>query len=125
MSRLLAAAALVVASLLALAPGVGAASEVAPPTLADALLIQSDVTHAPYLRLEGFVTNQSVYDVHNVRLHVEVLDTEGRRIAEASGWAFGDVLGGGRTYFIIALPAPGSTYRVTISSFDLLARRRG
>lgn len=71
------------------------------------------------------MTNQSVYDLQNVRLHVDVLDPEGRRIAEASGWAFGDALSGGRTHFAIALPALGSTYRVTISSFDLLARGRG
>ncbi len=84
MSRLLTAAALVVASLFALAPGAGAASEVAPSALADALLIQSDVTHAPYLRLEGIVANQSVYDLQNVRLRVDVLDPEGRRIADSS-----------------------------------------
>lgn len=97
----------------------------APPAAFVALLIPSDVTHSPYLRLKGFVTNQSAYDLQDVRLHVDMLDTEGRRITGASGWAFGNALSGGRPYFIVALLAPGSTYRICVSSFDLLAHRRG
>lgn len=125
MSRILTIAVMVFGALSAPPAVAGDAAVATASVVADALLIQSDVTRAPYLRLEGFVTNQSVYDLQNVRLHVDVLDPEGRLIAEASGWAFGNVLSGGRTYFVIALPAPGSRYQISVSSFDLLARRPG
>ena len=101
------------------------AAQESAPVPVEAFAIDSAIAEAPYLRLEGFVTNQSLYDVQDVRLHVDVLDADGRPIGETSGWVFGDVLSGGRAYFAIDLPIPGAAYRVTISSFDLLAPARG
>ena len=91
-------------------------------TLPDALEIESTVTTVPYPRVEGYVKNRSLYNLQNVRLHVAVLDDGGKTVGEAAGWVFGNVFSGGRTYFVIAIPRTGASYRVTVTSYDIAAR---
>src|SRR5947209_20182547 len=90
--------------------------------LPDALEIESTVTTVPYPRIEGYVKNRSLYNLQNVRLHVAVLDDGGNPVGEAAGWVFGNVFSGGQTYFVIAIPRTGASYRVTVTSYDIAAR---
>ena len=62
--------------------------------------------------------NESRCRVTDVRLHVVAVDTEGRPVAETSGWVFGDIQAGGRSYFTIPLTTPAAGYRVSVISFD-------
>jgi hypothetical protein len=77
---------------------------------------------APYPRLEGYVTNGSLYTLQNISLHVAVLDASGATIGEANGWVFGNLFPGGRTYFAVAIPRVGASYRVTVTSWDIRSR---
>src|SRR5438132_8316438 len=91
-------------------------------TLPAALAIQSTVTTVPYPRIEGYVKNRALYNRQNVRLHVAVIDDGGTPVGEAAGWVFGNVFSGGQTYFVIAIPRTGASYRVTITSYDIATR---
>jgi hypothetical protein len=42
--------------------------------------------------------------------------------AEANGWVFGTLFPGGRTYFAVAIPRVGASYRVTVTSWDIGSR---
>jgi hypothetical protein len=57
----------------------------------------------------------------NVRLGVDVLGTDGTAVAHAFGWVIGDVTPGGRGYFVVPVPTPGTTYRVSVLSFDIVS----
>jgi hypothetical protein len=94
----------------------------AQDALPGALTVESDLVRAPYPRLEGYVTNHSLYTLQNVRLHVAVLDAAGTTIGEATGWVFGNLFAGGRTYFVVAIPRTGASYRVTVTSWDITSR---
>jgi len=104
---------------LVLGSGVFAGAQDLHNALPDALTIESSLVRAPYPRLEGYVTNGSLYTLQNVRLHVVVLDAAGTTIGEANGWVFGNLFAGGRTYFVIAIPRVGASYRVTVTSWDI------
>src|SRR5436190_18819830 len=100
---------------LALGAAVLALAQEPRTTLPDALEIESTVTTVPYPRIEGYVKNRSLYNLQNVRLHVAVLDDGGTPVGEAAGWVFGNVFSGGQTYFVIAIPRTGASYRVTVT----------
>ena len=55
----------------------------------------------------------------DVRLLVETLDASGQTIAKTVGYVDSLVPPFGRTYFTVRLPAPGASYRVTVTSFFL------
>ena len=55
----------------------------------------------------------------NVRLRVEVLDTDGTAVAEAFGWVFGDLTPGGREYFVVPAQRVRAAHRVSVRSFDV------
>ena len=107
---------------LALGAAVLALAQEPRTTLPDALEIESTVTTVPYPRIEGYVKNRSLYNLQNVRLHVAVLDDGGNPVGEAAGWVFGNVFSGGQTYFVIAIPRTGASYRVTVTSYDIATR---
>lgn len=73
--------------------------------------------------LTGYVYSDHTYRVGNVRLRLEVLDAAGQPLDLIFGWVFGDIPAGGRAYFTMPAPPKGSTYRVTVDSFDQISRQ--
>jgi hypothetical protein len=73
--------------------------------------------------IEGHIYNDSEYRIGNVRLRVEVLDDAGQRLGEKTAWCYGVIEAHSRGYFVIPLPELGQTYRITVDSYDMLARR--
>jgi hypothetical protein len=73
--------------------------------------------------IEGYVYNESEYRVGNVRLRIAVLDGGGTQVTEKTGWVYGAIDARGRGHFVLPLPEAGQTYRITVESFDLLARQ--
>ena len=71
--------------------------------------------------VEGYVGNDGPLRLTNVRLRVDVLGTDGTAVAHAFGWVIGDVTPGGRGYFVVPVPTPGTTYRVRVLSFDIVS----
>ena len=79
----------------------------------------------PHLRpgIEGWVSNSSSYRVGSMLLKVETLDGANQVIAERSVWVYGHVPAGGRAFFVVPLkPDDNEIYRISISSYDLIAR---
>jgi hypothetical protein len=71
--------------------------------------------------LEGYVTNVSPYEMWQIRLLVESLDSAGQVTNQRIAWLPGDLGGGGRLFFQVpAAPAPA--YRVRVYSYDRLER---
>jgi hypothetical protein len=73
--------------------------------------------------VEGYVYNDSVYRVSNVRLRIEVLDGANQRVGERFGWVYGSIDPGGRGYFVLPPPEAGHTYLITVVSFDPISRQ--
>ena len=71
--------------------------------------------------VEGYVGNDGPLRLTNVRLRVDVLGTDGTAVAHAFGWVIGDVTPGGRGYFVVPVPTPGTAYRVSVLSFDIVS----
>ena len=67
--------------------------------------------------LAGTVTNPYRQTVHRVQLEVQVLDEAGRVTHETLG-IVGDVPPGGRSNFLLPLPAIGAGFAVTVHSFE-------
>jgi hypothetical protein len=65
------------------------------------------------------VYNEGLRWLSNVRIRVEVLDTDGTAVGEALGWVFGDLTPGGRGYFVVPVHRVGATFRVSVLSFDV------
>lgn len=72
--------------------------------------------------LDGYVHNDGLYRITNVRLRVDVIDGNGAVMENAMGWVVGDISAGSRGYFMVPLTRMGSAYRVTVVSFDLVAQ---
>jgi len=69
--------------------------------------------------VEGYVYNQGLRLLSNVRLRVEVLDTDGTAVEEAFGWVFGDLTPGDRGYFVVPVQRVRAAHRVRVLSFDV------
>jgi hypothetical protein len=72
----------------------------------------------------GFVTGWVYNDGHGVaglvRMKCEMIDGGGQKVAEHIGWAYGNVIPGGRAYFMIPIPPQSAPdRRVTVESFVL------
>jgi len=74
------------------------------------------------LAVEGWAYNDLPWRVTNVRLRVDSVDTNGTVIASAAGWVLGNVNAGGRGYSYVPVSSPAPTYRVSVQSFDTVAR---
>ena len=73
--------------------------------------------------VEGYVYNDSEYRVGSVRLRLEILEAASQQVVgERFSWVYGHVPPRGRTFFVVPPPGPGQTYRITVESFDLIAR---
>lgn len=71
--------------------------------------------------VNGHVYNDSPYRVTDVQLQVEGLSADSRLVGRRLVWAVGDIVPGGETLFA-AEPMPGATtYRITVSSFDVVS----
>jgi hypothetical protein len=73
--------------------------------------------------VDGYVHNDSDYRVGNIRLRVEMLDASNSPVSTQAMWVFGVINARDRGYFVLPLPEPGNTYRITVESFDLMARQ--
>ncbi|MBI2529287.1 MAG: hypothetical protein HYV93_25285 [Candidatus Rokubacteria bacterium] len=69
--------------------------------------------------LDGYVYSDYGLAASNMRLLVETLDASGQSVASTVGYVDSLVPPFGRTYFTVRLPAPGASYRVTVTSFFL------
>jgi len=69
--------------------------------------------------VEGYVYNEGLRWLSNVRLKVEVLDADGTAVEAAFGWVFGDLTPGGRGYFVVPVQRLGAAHRVSVLSFDV------
>src|SRR5258705_1857782 len=67
--------------------------------------------------IEGTVTNISPYDLANVRILVDTLDSGGQITTQQVAWLPGDLRGGGRLYFSVPTP-PSPPYRVRVFTDD-------
>lgn len=72
--------------------------------------------------IDGYVYNNSVYRVSNVRLRVETLDQANQRISERFSWVYGNIDARGRGHFVLPPPEAGGTYRITVVSCDPVAK---
>lgn len=74
--------------------------------------------------LEGYVHNDHRYRIGGVRLKVEALDDAGQPVNQTQGWVYGNIPAGGKTYFVVPAPRGGTSYRLSIVSFHLVALER-
>ena len=73
--------------------------------------------------IRGHVTNVNDKGARNVRLLIEGLDASGQTVGKGLAWVNGDVTAGGRRYFEAVAPTPGTTFRVTVLSYDWVPQR--
>lgn len=78
--------------------------------------------YGPGPAIEGYVYNDGRSRLTNIRLRIEVLGADGVVTAEAFGWVVGDVVPGGRGYFVVRVPAMAATHRISVLSFDVVSR---
>ena len=71
--------------------------------------------------VQGYVENRSAMRVGDMRLRVDSVDASGRVIGQSFGWVIGDVPAGGRGFFVIRVDVPGSTYRISVDSYDAMS----
>ena len=70
------------------------------------------------ISVRGYVYNDYARAAHQVRLMVESVDGAGQVLGRAVGFVFGLVPVQNRTYFDVRVTVPGTSYRVTVTSFD-------
>jgi hypothetical protein len=73
-------------------------------------------------RLVGLVYNASTYRIGSVRLRVETLDDQKQVVSETLAWIYVNVSARDRAAFSIRRPPRGSTFRLSVESFVLIAR---
>ena len=73
-------------------------------------------------RLVGHVYNASTYRIGSVRLRVETLDDQKQVVSETLAWIYVNVSARDRAAFSIRRPPRGSTFRLSVESFVLIAR---
>ena len=66
----------------------------------------------------GYIYNNGGGGVANVRLLIEILDTDGKVVDQVQATALGSMLARDRLYFEAPLPATGASYRVRVQSWD-------
>ena len=96
----------------------------AQPPVAGTFNIEWKKRTDPHLRpgLEGWVANPSNYRVGSMLLKVQTLEAD-RVAAERTVWVYGHVPPQGRAFFVVPIiPEDRYTYRITVDSFDLIAR---
>jgi hypothetical protein len=71
--------------------------------------------------ITGYVYNDGPNRLGDVRLHTQIMDGSGRVVAETSGWVYGALPPRGRAFFVLRVPQRGVAYRVTVTSYSLLA----
>ena len=71
--------------------------------------------------LQGYVNNTSSYDVMNIRILVETLDTAGATTSQRVAWVPGEMNGASRLFFEVPI-ASAPTYRVRVFSYDRMER---
>jgi hypothetical protein len=79
-------------------------------------------SYSPAPSLEGYVQNDTLYRVSNVRLRIEGFDAERRPVGEHYIWAFGDIAPSDRSYFVAPILPRAASYRITVASFDVVSR---
>lgn len=94
-----------------------AAQNVGAPAASDLRVDWSVKTLTPAV-VEGYVVNTADWWARRVVLAVETLDASGRVLGRTPVALAGDIPPGGRLYFSEKLRAPGSTYRVSVQSFE-------
>jgi len=75
----------------------------------------------PTPRIEGLVRNDSPYRVTDVQLEVEGLTPDERSAGRRVVWALGDIEPGGESSFVTEAMDGAVTYRITVTSFDLVS----
>ena len=83
---------------------------------------QAEWTPRPGARptVEGYVHNGRIVWVSSVRVRVEVLNADGSTMEETFGWVTGNVRPGGSGYFLVKVKQLGTSYRVSVVSFDIV-----
>jgi hypothetical protein len=71
---------------------------------------------------EGRVENDTPYRVSSVRLRIEGLDEGEHRVGETSTWVFGSIPARGLGFFVFTGIPRAVTYRISVISFDRVAR---
>lgn len=79
-------------------------------------------TYGPGPAIEGYVYNGGRSRLTNVRLRIEMLGADGTVTAEGFGWVLGDLVPGGRGYFVVHVPAAAASHRISVVSFDVVSR---
>ena len=74
------------------------------------------------VRVTGYVYNRHIYSAVNVRLRLQALDASGQVVGERFAYVLGDVPAEGRAFFAVPVQAQGATYRVSVHSFEFIAR---
>jgi hypothetical protein len=72
--------------------------------------------------IEGWVHNDSLHRVSNVRLRIEGLGADSRPVGEVFVWAFGDIGPNDRASFVARAVRGAATYRISVASFDMVSR---
>lgn len=67
--------------------------------------------------VQGYVVNRSGEATKRIRLLVEAVEG-GRVVGQRLEWLGTDLTPGTRTYFKVPVPAPASTYRVSVFDFE-------
>ena len=75
----------------------------------------------PTPRIQASVRNDSPYRVTDVQLEVEGLTADDRSVGRRVVWALGDIESGGESSFVIEAMDGAVTYRITVTSFDLVS----
>jgi hypothetical protein len=90
----------------------------------DSFRVEWVVRTDPWVKpgVEGYVYNNSIYRVGNVRLRVQTLDGANQQVSERFSWVYGNIDARGRAYFVLPLPSAGHTYRITVVSCDPISR---
>jgi hypothetical protein len=110
----------VVALLLTLAVGNATEAVMAPSGIDPRLRLDWEVGKSKRGRLavSGYVYNDYMRAANNVRLLVETLDASGGVVDRVYGYVFGIVPVFNRTAFEVPLRTEGSSYRITVTSFE-------
>jgi hypothetical protein len=74
------------------------------------------------LAVEGSIFNGLPWTITDVRVQVECVDGEGTVTSSSVGWVLGTVRAGDRGYFYVPVASRAAAYRVTVQSFNKIAR---